>query len=118
MQASLHRSPVPTHDECPIPESASTLVIVRLKAPPDVTRDNLRDVAEYVREHFVGVPGLERKYFSYSPERHEVMNVYVWNDCKAAARVRHPDFVANIRAVYGAEPDIAFADILAVADST
>lgn len=93
-------------------------MIVRLKPPPDATTENLRNVAERVRELFVGLPGLTRKYFSYSAERHEVINVYDWQDSAAAARVRAPEFVAKIRAAYAGEPEVTFAEILAIADSS
>jgi len=99
----------------PICPSASTLVIVRLR-PAQATADDIRRVAERVRELFVGMPGLQRKYFSYSPERHEVVNVYVWHDSSAAAQVRDPEFLAKIRAVYAGEPDVTFAEILAIAE--
>jgi hypothetical protein len=78
----------------------------------------MRNVAERVRELFVGMPGLRRKYFSYSSERHEVINVYDWQDSTAAAVARDSEFVAKIRAVYGGMPDVTVAEVLAIAEST
>jgi hypothetical protein len=98
---------VSTLGECAPREQASALVMVRLKLPATTTRDDIRNVAGHVRERFVGMPGLQRKYFAYSPERHEVLNVYAWHDG-----------AAQIRAAYAGEPEITFAEVLAVAEAT
>ena len=118
MQSPAHSRPVSTPGECAPRKPASTLVMVRLKLPAMTTRDDIRSVAEHVRERFVGMPGLQRKYFAYSPERHEVLNVYAWRDSAAAAKVRDPEFLAQIRAAYGCEPNITFAEVLAIAEAT
>jgi hypothetical protein len=118
MQSPAHSRPVSTLGECAPREQASALVMVRLKLPATTTRDDIRNVAGHVRERFIGMPGLQRKYFAYSPERHEVLNVYAWHDGAAAARVRDPEFVAQIRAAYAGEPEITFAEVLAVAEAT
>lgn len=117
MPPSPLASPGPTQHGSPIRPQASTLVIVRLRPPADARTEDIRKVAERVRELFVGMPGLRRKYFSYSAERGEVINVYDWQDCAAAARVRDREFVAKIRAAYAGEPDVTFAEILAIAES-
>ncbi|HVS78066.1 MAG TPA: hypothetical protein VHE11_14100 [Steroidobacteraceae bacterium] len=114
MRPSLPPSPDPAHEHLMSPQA--TLVIVRLRAAAGVTMEDMRDVAERVRESFVGMPGLRRKYFSYSPERREVVNVYVWRDRAAAALVSDPGFVAKIRAVYAGEPEITVAEVLAIAE--
>lgn len=118
MQPSPHSLWDPTRHPCPTDPPAPTLVIVRVRAPVHATMDDVRKIAESARKFFVGMPGLRCKYFSYSHERHEVVNVYVWHDGAAAAQVRDPDFVAKIRAVYSGEPDITFAEVLAIADPT
>jgi hypothetical protein len=85
MQPSLASSPDPTRD----PSRAGapgTLAIVRLRPAADATLEDMRTVAERVREHFVTLPGLRRKYFAYSCERHEVVNVYVWPDSRPPGR--------------------------------
>lgn len=117
MQPSPTPSQDPTQLGSPTSSPASTLVVVRVRVPVDATIDDIRKVAHRVRESFLGVPGLQRKYFSYSSERREVVNVYIWHDGVAAARVREPEFVAKIRAAYAGEPDITFAEVLAIADS-
>ena len=94
------------------------LVIVRLRPPTEATLDDMRNVAERVRGLFSAMPGLCRKYFSYSAERHEVVNVYVWHDRAAAAQVLHPDFVAGIRSAYAGEPDITLTEVVAIAEPT
>jgi len=106
----------PTGPANPTPAEGCALVIVRLKPPPGATTESLRVVAERVRGLFVEMPGLRRKYFAYSAERHEVINVYDWENCAAAARVCHPEFVAKIRAAYAGEPDVTLAEILVVVD--
>jgi hypothetical protein len=118
MQRSLPPSPDQAQYECPTGLPASTIVIVRVRAPADATMDDLRKVSERARDFFAGMPGLRRKYFSYSSERHEVVNVYVWHDSAAAAQVGAPDFVAKIRAVYAGEPEVTVAEVLAIAEST
>lgn len=118
MQSPACFRPPSTPAECAANEPASTLVIVRLKVPATTTKEDIGGVAERVRNRFVGMPGLQRKYFAYSPERHEVLNLYAWHDSVAAARLRDPDFVAQIRAAYAGEPEITFAEVLAIAEST
>ena len=117
MQPSVPVSPDPPRDRAGRGRGA-TLAIVRLRPAADATLEDMRQVAERVREHFVALPGLRRKYFAYSPERHEVVNVYEWHDRAAAAQVCHPDFVARIRAAYAGEPDITVAEVVAIAEST
>lgn len=118
MQPSLAKAPDPARNRPLSAAPGSTLAIVRLRPAAHATLDDLRQVAERVREHFVALPGLRRKYFAYSAERHEVVNVYVWHDSAAAAQLHHPDFVAGIRAAYSAEPDITDAEVLVIAEST
>jgi len=118
MHPSLPPRPDPARNTTAASLRASTLVIVRLRPPADATADEIRSVAERARDLFAKMPGLRRKYFSYSSERHEVVNVYEWNDGAAAALVRDPKFLARIRTAYRSEPDVTFAEVLAIADST
>lgn len=118
MQPSVPVSPDPPRDRGGGGTPGSTLAIVRLRPAAEATLEEVRQVAERVRGQFLALPGLRRKYFAYSPERHEVVNVYEWHDRAAAAQVCHPDFVARIRAAYAGEPDITVAEVLAIAEST
>jgi hypothetical protein len=118
MQPALRVSPDPSSDRCRGGAPGSTLAIVRLRPAANATLDDVRQVAERVRGQFLALPGLRRKYFAYSPERHEVVNVYEWHDRAAAAQVCHPDFVARIRAAYAGEPEITVAEVVAIAEST
>lgn len=96
---------------------ATTVVVVRLTPATGTGVDDLVAIAENARGKFVGIPGLQCKYFAYAPDRGEVVNVYVWNDSHQAAQMRKPEFLARIRAAYGSEPDVTVAAVLSVAAS-
>ena len=73
-------------------------------APPELTEERIRAQFDAVAGNYLGVPGLVRKYFGFSPDASEVIGVYLWDSKESADAFYSPAWLAGVTERWGAEP--------------
>jgi heme-degrading monooxygenase HmoA len=88
-------------------------------AGPDaeLARERASAVAEQVGPKFEGMGGLQSKVFMRNDETGTVTNTYVWDSEQAARAFFTPELKATVIELYGAEPDVQFAEVSALIDN-
>ena len=92
-------------------------VIVTIGPGSDLNRERASAVAEQARPAFEGMEGLRSKVFMWDDETGMVTNTYVWDSEPAARAFFTPELKAQIIELYGAEPQVRFAEVSAMIDN-
>ena len=85
--------------------------------PENLNRQRAAAVAEQAAPMFEGMDGLRSKVFMWDEETGTVTNTYVWDSEPAARAFFTPEVRAQIVELYGAEPQVRFAEVSAVIDN-
>lgn len=97
--------------------SSSTVAFVRFPRPAALPPDAIADEFAALVPQFEAVPGLLRKYFLLSDDGASVGGCYLWTD-RETAEAFYTDLRPHIRAAYGADPEITFFTVPAIAEGT
>ena len=93
-------------------------VVVTIGPGENLNRQRATAVAEQSTPMFEGMDGLRSKVFMWDEETGTVTNTYVWESEAAARAFFTPEVKAQIVELYGAEPQVQFAEVSAVIDNT
>jgi len=92
-------------------------VIVTIGPDAELTRERASAVAEREGPKFEGLDGLQSKAFMWNDETGTVTNTYVWDSEEAARAFFTPELKAKVVELYGAEPNVQFAEVSALIDN-
>jgi heme-degrading monooxygenase HmoA len=92
-------------------------VIVTIGPDAELTRERASAVAEQEAPKFEGMDGLQSKVFMWNDETGTVTNTYVWESEQAARAFFTPELKAKVIELYGAEPNVQFAEVSALVDN-
>jgi Putative mono-oxygenase ydhR len=83
-----------------------TFVEFRLQAP--LSEAAATQLFETSAPNYRNLPGLVRKHYVLSEDRQVAGGLYFWQDSAAAERAYDVEWHRRVRALYGAEPQIAW----------
>ena len=86
-------------------------------APPELTEPRIRQLFDAVADRYLGVPGLIRKYFGFSPDGAQVVGIYLWESSEAADAFYSDEWMAGVTERWGATPARADWVVPVVAES-
>ena len=92
-------------------------VIVTIGPAAALDRERASAVAERAGPVFEGMDGLRSKVFMWDDEARAVTNTYVWDSEEAARAFFTPELKQQIVELYGAEPQVRFAEVSALIDN-
>ena len=90
--------------------------VVTIKLPAGLTRAQWLENTQRIAERYRAIPGLIRKQFLYSEEG-VGGGVYLWESREAAEACYRGPWRDNIRAMFGAEPEIRWFESPVVVDN-
>lgn len=93
-------------------------VFVELNYDGDMDKDRVLNVASDAHPMFVGMPGLQFKFFTFDEATGRATNFYVWNSRADAENFLSDDVRRQIAALYGVEPVITYVDIAQIVNNT
>ena len=64
----------------------------------------IRALFSDVASRYIGVPGLIRKYFGFSPDASEVVGIYLWDSKGDADAFYSPEWLSGVTQRWGAAP--------------
>ena len=86
-------------------------VIVTIGPGTDLDRERASAAAEQAAPMFEGMDGLRSKVFMWDEETGTVINTYVWDSESAARAFFTPELKAQVLELWGAEPQVRFAEV-------
>ena len=92
-------------------------VIVTIGPSTDLDRERASAVAEQTAPMFEGMDGLRSKVFMWDEETGTVTNTYVWDSESAARAFFTPELKAHVLELWGAEPQVRFAEVSALVEN-
>jgi hypothetical protein len=92
-------------------------VIVTIGPADELTRERASAVAKQEGPKFEGMDGLQSKVFMWNDETGTVTNTYVWDSEEAARAFFTPELGDLVGELYGAEPQVQFAEVSALIDN-
>ncbi|HEY2813645.1 MAG TPA: YdhR family protein [Acidimicrobiales bacterium] len=92
-------------------------VFVTFEYDGDFDRTRIERVAENARGMFEGLPGLRSKAFTFNEKEQRAVNVYVWDDAKAAEAFFSDELRERVTGLYGTAPEIEFVEIAEFVDN-
>lgn len=92
-------------------------VIVQFRLPPGTTRDQAAAIFRSTAPHYVGLGGLQRKYYVFG-EDGTAGGVYLWETRAQAEAAYGPDWRQRVTEKYGTPPDLRFLDTPVIVDNT
>jgi hypothetical protein len=93
-------------------------VFVEMDYNGEMDRDRVLNVATDAHPMFVGMPGLQFKFFTLDAAAGRATNFYVWNSRADAEHFLTEDVRRQIAALYGVEPTITYVDIAQIVNNT
>lgn len=92
-------------------------VFVKFQYEDNFDEHMVRNVAETVRGKFEGMPKLHSKTFTFSSEKREAVNFYVWDSEDAARAFYTDELVERVTGLYGVPPVIEFVEIATLVEN-
>jgi heme-degrading monooxygenase HmoA len=92
-------------------------VIVTIGPSEHLNRERASAVAEQEGPKFEAMDGLRSKVFMWNDDTGTVTNTYVWDSEEAARAFFTPEMGALVVELYGAEPQVQFAEVSALIDN-
>ena len=77
----------------------------------------VRKIAETARAKFEGMPGLRSKAFTFSSQKREATNFYVWDSEDAARAFFTDELLQRVTELYGVRPSVEFVEIAALVEN-
>ncbi|MFD9591917.1 hypothetical protein ACFWA9_04045 [Kitasatospora sp. NPDC059973] len=93
-------------------------VTVTFSYPGDFDRSRIVDVAATARPMFEGMPGVRFKFFTFSEERQQAVNFYVWESKEQAEKFFSAELRERVTGLYGAAPSIEYVEIAEIVDNS
>lgn len=72
--------------------------------PPALTEQVIREQFEAVAGNYLGVDGLIRKYFGFTPDATSVIGIYLWESKAAADAFYTDEWINGVVSRWGAMP--------------
>jgi hypothetical protein len=92
-------------------------VIVTIGPADELTRERASAVAKQEGPKFEGMDGLHSKVFMWNDDTGTVTNTYVWDSEEAARAFFTPEIAAHVVELWGAEPQVQFAEVSALIEN-
>lgn len=92
-------------------------VIVTFRYKDNFDEKAVRKIAETARPTFEGMKGLRSKAFTFSSEKREATNFYVWDSEDAAKAFFTEQLLERVTGLYGVRPSVEFVQIAALVDN-
>jgi hypothetical protein len=80
-------------------------------------RDRVLKVAEQAHPMFVGMPGVQFKFFTLDEAAGRATNFYVWDSRAQAEAFFSPETRAQVTELYGVEPTLIYVEIAQVVNN-
>jgi hypothetical protein len=90
--------------------------IVLYDLPPSIGLEECRAHFTKIAPDFLEIPGFLRKQFICARGGKVAGGVYMWESQEAAERFYSGEWLAGIRARYGADPKISYFETVALTD--
>ena len=87
------------------------LAIVTFRYGDDFDPEQFAATSRSRRDFYVGLEGLRQKLYWVAPERREAGGAYVWESRERAESVYNDEWKTRAEQVFGARPEVQFADI-------
>ena len=84
----------------------------------DFDRSRVITVAKNARTMFVGLPGLQFKFFTLDEKQERAINFYVWDSLEAAEAFFTDELRERVTGLYGVSPTISYLEIAEVVDNS
>lgn len=92
-------------------------VVVTFRYGDNFDEQVVRKIAETARVRFEGMPGLRSKAFTFSPEKRQATNFYVWDSEDAARAFFTDELLQRVTGLYGVRPDVEFVQVAALVEN-
>ena len=92
-------------------------VIVTFSHGENFDEQAVRKIAESAGAMFEGMKGLRSKVFTFSSEKREATNFYVWDSEDAAKAFFTEKLLERVTGLYGVRPATDFVQIAALVDN-
>jgi len=92
-------------------------VIVTFRYGDNFDEPTVRKIAETVRAKFEGMKGLRSKAFTFSSEKREATNFYLWDSEDAAKEFFTEQMLERVTGLYGVRPTVEFVQVAALVDN-
>jgi|SRR5215469_12162482 len=93
-------------------------VVVTFRFGDNFDEQVVRKIAETARARFEGMPGLRSKAFTFSSEKREATNFYLWDSEDAAKAFLTDQLLENLTGLYGVRPTVEMVQIAALVENT
>ena len=91
--------------------------IVTFRYGDNFDEQAVRKIAETARVRFEGMPGLRSKAFTFSSQKHQATNFYVWDSEDAARAFFTEELIQRVTSLYGVRPEVEFVQIAILVDN-
>ena len=92
-------------------------VIVTFSYGDSFDEQAVRKIAETSRARFEGMKGLRSKAFTFSSEKREATNFYLWDSEDAAKAFFTEQLLERVTGLYGVRPTVEFVQVAALVDN-
>ena len=92
-------------------------VVVTFRLGDKFDEQAVQKIAETVRGRFEGMKGLRSKAFTFSSEKREAKNFYLWDSEDAAKEFFSEQMLERVTGLYGVRPTVEFVQVAAFVDN-
>jgi hypothetical protein len=92
-------------------------VIVTFRYGGNFDEQAVQKIAESARAMFEGMKGLRSKAFTFSSEKREATNFYLWDSEDAAKAFFTEQLLERVTGLYGVRPTVEFVQVAALVDN-
>ena len=92
-------------------------VIVTFRYADNFDEQALLKIAENARPRFEGMKGLRSKAFTFSSEKREATNFYLWDSEDAAKEFFTEQMLERVTGLYGVRPTVESVKIAALVET-
>jgi hypothetical protein len=91
--------------------------VVQILLPQPISAEEAARAFELTAPIYQGLRGLVRKYYLRSEDGRRVGGIYLWETRAAAEAVYSVEWMARVKKLYGAEPEISWFATPVVVDN-
>jgi hypothetical protein len=93
-------------------------VIVTFTSDDEFDPAIIKKIADEASGMFMGMPGLDYKFFTLDERNRVARNFYAWQSEQSGRDFFNDALLERVTGLYGARPTIEFVDIVGVVDNT
>ncbi|MFT5115566.1 MAG: hypothetical protein ACI8P9_004917 [Parasphingorhabdus sp.] len=91
--------------------------LLQTRLPEPVTEQQALEMFRKTAPNYQGKPGLIRKYYLLTEDRHSVGGVYLWESREQAEQVYTDEWREYVKATFGDYPSLTYFDTPIVVDN-